>query len=133
MPLRFDDVHIKEIWGQTVGASDAVQFVGNVNRYQLPYEDKNYLFVGDNNTLYWAKNDGTALRGFRAYFKIPTSGLQATPKGARARIVTMQKVTTGVDSIQSLETGAQKIIRDGKVYILRDGHCYTILGEKINW
>ena len=130
MPLVFNNVYIETVGGQIVGESDEIQFVGSVPRKLMVYEDKNNLFVGANNTLYWP-NTHNPLRGFRAYFQVPTVGPNAVPKNTPSRIVERSNTPTDVESTQSSEIGIQKLIIDGNVYILRDGKLYSILGQNI--
>lgn len=130
MPLVFHDVRIDEIAGRTLGASNAVQFVGSVPRKLMVYEDKNNLFVGANDILYWP-NTHNPLRGFRAYFQVPEGGPAGVPKNTHARIVVRSNTPTGIEGITPSENGVQKLMIDGNVYILRDGKLYTILGQTI--
>ena len=130
MPLIFHDVRIDEIEGRTLGASNTVQFVGSIPRKLMFYEDKNNLFVGANDILYWP-NTHNPLRGFRAYFQVPTVGPNAVPKNTPSRIVERTNTPTGIESALPSEIKVQKIIRDGSVYILRDGKIYTIFGQTI--
>ena len=130
MPLEFHDVRIDEIEGRTLGSSDEVQFVGSIPRKLMVYEDHNNLFVGANDILYWP-NTHNPLRGFRAYFLVPETGVNAVPKGAPARIVVSHQTTTEIENIQPAVIGVQKLIIDGQVYIVRDGKLYTILGQNV--
>jgi len=132
MPLVFSNVHIETNGGQTIGAANEVQFVGSVPRQLMVYEDKNNLFVGANDILYWP-NTHNPLRGFRAYFVVPESGPAGVPKNTHARFVVRSNTsTTDVESIsQQPKANSQKLIIDGHVYILRDGKLYTILGQTI--
>ena len=132
MPLVFNDVHIKDIEGQILGEPNTVQFVGSVPRKLMVYEDKNNLFVGANDILYWP-NTNNPLRGFRAYFQVPATGPMAVPKNSPARFVVRSNTsTTDMESIcQQPKANSQKLIIDGHVYILRDGKIYTILGQTI--
>jgi len=130
MPLVFNDVHIKDIQGQTVGAENEVLFVGSVPTQPMENGNHNQLFVGANNILYWP-NTNLGLKGFRAYFAVPAGGPNAVKKGTPARIVTTHNVTTGIENQEPAQTGScQKLIRDGHVLIIRDGKRYNVLGEE---
>ena len=130
MPLVFTNVHIDDIEGHTLGAPNAVQFVGSVPRKLMVYEDKNNLFVGANDILYWP-NTHNPLRGFRAYFQVPVGGPVGVPKNTHARIIVRSNTPTGIEGITPSENNVQKFMIDGNVYILRDGKLYTILGQTI--
>ena len=42
-----------------------------------------------------------------------------------------EPVATSLDPITGTQTDARKIIRNGLVYIVREGHVYTMLGQKV--
>jgi len=130
MPLMFHNVHIKDIQGQTIGEENEIQFVGSVPRKLMVYEDKNNLFVGANNILYWP-NTHNPLRGFRAYFQVPATGLEAVPKGTPARIVIQENIATDSEETQGSRLHCTKILRDGQIYIIRDRSHYTLLGVPV--
>lgn len=130
MPLVFHNVHIKDIQGQTIGEENEIQFVGSVPRKLMVYEDKNNLFVGANNILYWP-NTHNPLRGFRAYFQVPATGLEAVPKGTPARIVIQENIATDSEETQGSRVHCTKILRDGQIYIIRDRSHYTLLGVPV--
>jgi len=129
MPLVFNDVHITALKGDTVGAANEIRFAGNIPIGTVEIGNENHLFIGAANTLYWPVED-TRLKGFRAHFRVPTTGPAAAPKNTPSRIVLLSNTTTDVESIQHSEVSIQKIIRDGRVYILRDGKRYNVLGEE---
>jgi hypothetical protein len=45
--------------------------------------------------------------------------------------VTHTSVSTDLDELQSSQTQATKILRDGQLLILRNGHSYTITGRRV--
>lgn len=130
-PLVFYDVHIEDIEGQTIGASNEVQFVGSIPRKLMVYEDHNNLFVGANNILYWP-NTHNPLRGFRAYFLIPEEGPAGVPKNTPARIIERHETATGMEQMTNDKLPiTKKIIRDNQLFIFRDGKCYTVFGQEV--
>jgi hypothetical protein len=132
MPLVFHDVHIKDISGQTVGADDEVQFVGSIPRKLMVYEDRNNLFVGANNTLYWP-NTNNPLRGFRAYFQVPEAGPVAVPKHTPARFIVRENTPTDMENVKSQKPTAncKKLIKNGRMIIIRNGEKYDVTGKKL--
>lgn len=120
--LYFEGVTIETSVGQAVGTG--VQFVGTIGQTQLENGNHDYLFVGANNTLYWPNTDNK-LKGFRAYFKV--SG-DVAPHGAPARMV-IRRTPTGVENAQSTELSTKKVLRDGKLIIVRDGIEYNAQGQ----
>jgi len=127
--LLFEGVTITTDRGLTVGDEHEVQFVGNVALAAMENGNKNLLFLGANNTLYWPNTD-KGMKGFRAHFEIPTSGAAAVKKGTPARIVTDTHVATDLDRTQQEKEQCTKILRDGHIYILREGVQYNVLGIK---
>ena len=133
--LVFKNVNVVTNHGQTLGEEDEVKFVGNIGIAHLVEEeqlglDHNKLFLGAANTLYWPQDD-TRLKGFRAYFLVPA----ATPKNSPARIVEHHQTTTDMITItenkMSQIESTRKVLRDGQIYILRDGKTYTVLGQNV--
>ena len=129
--LTFSGVTITTDHGQRVGEENEVQFVGILGKYQMPSNTSN-LFLGADNTLYWPLDDGTSLKGFRAYFEIPSSGAQAVKRDTPARIVLGTSVTTDVESVSATFGGSHKLLRNGQLYILRDGKMYDIFGRLVD-
>ena len=121
----FSNVTITAAQGQAVG--EGVQYVGSIGRTQLEINNQNYLFVGENNTLYWP-NTSNKMRAFRAYFIV--SG-EVAPHGAPARVVIRPRTPTGVENGELLndENGVQKVIRDGQLIIIKDGVEYNAQGQ----
>ena len=116
--------------GDTIGANNEVQFIANIGIATMVALDENNLFLGANNTLYWPTGD-TRLRGFRSYFKIPTSGVNAAPKNTPARIVTRSEVATDVEIVQSDKVQPTKLIENGQLYILHNGTKYNVQGQVV--
>ena len=92
--------------------------------------DQNNLFLGAANTLVWPEGE-TRLRGFRAFFQIPKNGANAVPKNTPSRIVLQPNTVTDGEEIQEGKVQSTKIIRDGSVYVLRNGKLYTVLGQDV--
>ena len=131
MPLVFNDVHITALMGDTIGASDEIRFAGNIPIGTVELYNTNHLFIGGGNTLYWPEYD-TRLKGFRAHFRVPTTGPAAAPKNTPARIVLQPDAATGMELMTNDQLPiTKKIIRDNQVFILRDGKCYTVFGQEV--
>ena len=134
-PLVFQNVNVVTSTGQTLGGSDEVRFVGNIGIAHMVVGDHNNLFLGAANTLYWPDDNEDRLKGFRAYFQVPTGGAQAVARNTPARIVEHHQTTTDMITItenkMSQIESTRKVLRDGQIYILRDGKTYTILGQNV--
>ena len=129
-PLIFHDVHITALEGETIGTEEEIRFVGNIAIGTLELNNHNHLFIGANNTLYWPETS-SRLKGFRAHFRVPTSGPFAAPKFSPARLVLQSDVTTDVEDVQRNNVQSTKVIRNGMVYVLRNGKLYSILGQNV--
>lgn len=94
---------------------------------------EDYLFLGENSQLYWPNDDGTSMRGFRAYFIVDRNAIPRNnaPKGTRARIVDAPKTTTAIDNPSAKFGGSEKIIENGILYIIRNGVKYNAQGQVI--
>lgn len=137
--LIFYNVTITKSKGDTiVGVNDEeerlVRFIGNLDQQHLGINNKNYLFLGANNTLYWPNTDNN-MYGFRAYFDIPSllSSPAASPvrQGMPARIVLQEQVATGVENTSAKFDGSEKHLENGELVIIRDGIRYNVMGLQL--
>ena len=130
--LTFHDVEIEDAMGEAVGIG--TQFVGFVPRTHID-DDANHssLFLGQNNTLYWPSIGDTGyMKGFRAYFSIPTAGAGlVAPRGTPARLVIRANTPTGNGEVQRDNVPCTKVLKNGCLYILRGQHIYNAQGEMI--
>lgn len=131
--LLFSGVTITADQGLRAGEEGQVQFVGILGKHTLPYENINNLFLGIENTLYWPEDDGTSLKGFRAYFEIPTSGAKAVRRGTPARIIMEQNVATDVEMVNREESivNNRKFVRNGQLFIVHNGILYNGQGQRV--
>ena len=120
--LSFTGVTITASTGQAVG--EGVQFVGTIGRTQLENGNENHLFLGANNTLYWP-NTNNKLKGFRAYFLVSGS---VAPHGAPARVVVRPKTPTAIENV-NVNAKAVKLLRDGQLFIIKNGVKYNAQGQ----
>ncbi len=122
LSMTFRDVLISASSGTAVGTG--VQFVGTIGQSELTAGNQNILFVGANNTLYWAESDN-ALKGFRAYFLVSED---TAPVYSPARIVIRSHTPTGIDVPQN-EAQTCKRLENGQMIILRNGVKYNAQGQ----
>ena len=78
-----------------------------------------------NNALYCAGDYSQSLPGLRAFFTSATS----TP--IRARVIFDDNEATSIPTVIAPETKAQKIIKDGRLIIIRGEHQYNAQGQMI--
>ena len=129
----YEDKQISSIAASVV--QDNVTMQGMFSPVNVTANDYNTLFVGtpdaEGNNLFYPSTSGN-MRGMRAYFKIGGAALSA-PR--RARYVINQKdVTTDIEAVMGdglQVTGTQKILRDGQLFIIRDGKMYNAQGQVV--
>ena len=135
--LDFENVTINnaDLTAQAV-TMNGVTFKGTFTPFVMGIQngfDTNggYLFLGQNNVLYWPNTDNP-LKPFRAYFYIDlNSGSSNAPLrfGMPARIGRPASTPTGVESIQPSAVSSQKVMIDGVLYIIRGEHMYDAQGQ----
>ena len=114
--------------------ADGVTFKGMFAQVHIaPYtneRDEDYLFLGANSQLMWPNNDGSSMRGFRAYFIIDRNAIpaQVAPRGTHARFVNAPKQPTAIENTE-LNTQAQKLFENGQLIILKNGIKYNAQGQ----
>jgi len=117
--------------GTNVGATS---FFGTVHPTDLAIgENSGFLFLGQNNTLYWP-NVANKIRAFRAYFYSGDGVVQSVHP--RARIVVQSETATGVEETDATRgadgSSAKKYLRNGSLVIERDGVKYNAVGQVIS-
>ena len=103
-----------------------IEYRGVYSPALLEGGNHNLLFLGAGNELFWPASNGN-LKGFRAYFVVKSPALGAM----RARIVKKEDTATGIDHIQPSAVSSQKYIKDGILYIERDGKTFNAQGQRI--
>jgi len=107
---------------------EGVTFTGIFSPTALA-DSENLLFLGASNTLYMSS--GGQMKGMRGYFELTTPGSQAAARRS-ARIILHEEGATGIESQMvngKCENG--KFIKDGQLFILRDGKTYNAQGALI--
>ncbi|MCQ2328101.1 MAG: InlB B-repeat-containing protein [Paludibacteraceae bacterium] len=126
--LTFNQVIVSTT--EATNESGTLAYQGILAPYQLPYEDQDYLFLGANNTLYWAINDGTFMKGFRAYFKVNTNPAQTPYRaGMRATFGSHHTPTDLSPAVSGQEV--RKLLEQGRVVIVNKGVKYNMNGATV--
>ncbi len=94
---------------------------GNYN-YVLQKHDEEVAF-------YQVKDNSCSVPAYRAYLSCGYPGNTGESAPARMRIVFHKDAPTGVESVQPSAISNQKIIRDGQLFILRNGVEYNVNGQ----
>lgn len=103
-----------------------VDFKGVYRPTELEGGNKNLLFLGANDELFWPETTGN-IKGFRAYFEVKGSAAKAAK---HARIVKNESQTQAIDNIESTNT-AQKRLIDGQLFIEKNGTLYNACGQRV--
>lgn len=131
--LTFEGVTITTDEGLAVGEENAIRFVGNINTtgtIGMENGNRNHLFVGERNMLYWPNTDN-GLKGFRARFEVPEEGPLYVPRNAPARLVMGHRTPTANDAAEISVPNATRRMENGVLYIFRDGVRYNAQGQQL--
>lgn len=121
----------------TTKVGDRITFHGVINPTHL--QDPNTLMVVANNRLALLSAEGE-MQGLRGYFTIdPTAidaeELQAQAKSGKICLSFSKPTATDIplapEAEQPAQPKVQKIMRNGKIYILRGEEVYTITGNRV--
>ena len=102
----------------------------HIDPYTSSAREQDFLFLGANSQLMWPNNDGSSMRGFRAYFIIDRQAIpnNVAPRGTHARFVNAPKQPTAIENTE-LNTQAQKLLENGQLIILKNGIKYNAQGQ----
>ena len=122
----FEGVTIKNVNPSTLKSANSImEFEGTFNTMTLTSEYQR--FVGPENYLYSPAVGGTPMNAFRCFFTIPENS-PARNAAKPARVVVGSQVVTELDAVQGTELQATKVVENGVLYIICDGHKYNAQG-----
>lgn len=119
----FEGVTITAIAPADQESDTYISFHGTFAPTELTGGNKNLLFLGAGNELFWPAATGN-LKGFRAYFEVKG----AAQKAKAARIVKKEDQTQAIDNIEN-SNPAQKRILNGQLVIEKNGTFYNAQGQ----
>lgn len=119
----FEGVTITAIAPADQTSDEFISFHGTFAPTELTGGNKNLLFLGAGNELFWPAATGN-LKGFRAYFEVKG----AAQKAKAARIVKKEDQTQAIDNIEN-PNPAQKRIFNGQLVIEKNGTFYNAQGQ----
>ena len=117
-------------------AADGNMLKGSLTNKTIDNSCKHYILSaeanGSNVGLYWPQGTTEGVGSFenkanKAYLELP-GGASLAP---RRYVFGQYNTPTGVESIQHSAISIQKIIRDGQLFIIRDGKTYNAQGVEI--
>lgn len=123
-----------EMQGATVAATSANGLVGYINveglKTLVPQGSKYYVL--SNNELYFVNSDVYLPTNY-AYVNVNEIADLAPMAGMPRRTMRLPQDENANTALENISTSAApcKIIQNGQVYILRDGHIYTTLGTQV--
>ena len=123
-----------EMQGTTVAATSANGLVGYINveglKTLVPRGDNYYVL--SNNELYFVDSDVYLPTNY-AYVDVTEIADLAPMAGMPRRTMRLPQDENANTALENISTSAApcKIIQNGQVYILRDGHIYTTLGTQV--
>lgn len=124
--LTFKEVKLDAAPPAQTIVSNGVKFRGTYEKFHME-ASHNYLFLGENNTLYWPSTAGD-IKPFRAFFEIITAANAAIRRGMPARFEEKNS-TTGIDNLQGAEVFEGKLLENGQLVIFRNGMKYNAAGQ----
>lgn len=111
---------------KVVAATEYVNMHGYINQKAFTAADNAY-FLSDDQYLHKLTTTLTA-PGLRSYFTFTG----AAPAGAKARIQLGTNVVTEIENLNmNTNSGANKILRDGQIFILRGEKVYNLQGQLV--
>ena len=120
--------------GETKPAGEANGLIGYIDvegkMWRVDWGDN--IFVLSQNKLYFVDSDVYLPTNY-AYVDVnqmsPLAPVAGMPRRTM-RLPQSENATTALDNMQTT-SAPTKIIQNGQVYILRDGHIYTTLGTQV--
>ena len=98
-------------------------------------EGGNYNYVlqqhGEEVAFYQVKSDDCALAAYRAYLSCGHNHSASGPSAAPMRIVFHKDATTGIEDVQGDKVQSTKVLRNGQLFILRNGVEYNMNGQMV--
>ena len=123
----FSDVTITATSPVDQTSDTYISFYGIYSPTELEGGNKNILFLGAENELFWPEATEN-LNGFRAYFRVKGG---AAKVAKRARIINKEEAPTSLNEVQGNNLQRTKYIENGQLFILYNGAKYNVQGQVI--
>lgn len=121
-----EGVIVSNTQGETLGVGGAIQMHGYINRTTFTGSEGAYFLLADA-YLHELQAEAT-YNGLRAYFTFAAD----VPVGTRARIRLGETVTTDIETLDgAANIELQKVLKNGNIYIIRDGRMYNVQGQLV--
>lgn len=93
-------------------------------------ESHSYLFLGQNNKLYWP-NEAGMIKSFRAYFIVETGSIHGAPHRGMPAMFVETDEATGVENVLNSDVQSIKRFENGQLVIIRNGVRCNAAGQII--
>jgi len=111
--------------GTYVGIASIPASAGAVNNYVLQNGGSGVGF-------YQVGTKECSIAPYRAYLSCGYDASSASASAPMRLVFNKENNTTGVESVQSSAISSQKILRNGQLFIIRDGKTYDIFGRLVD-
>lgn len=135
-PIPFIDIAYDDLTytngNQTITTDDGtISFHGMINPGNIPAEA--VILVADNR-LATITSSGP-MNGLRGYFTMDDAYLNSVAKAGRLYLSVKKPTTTSIpvapEAEQLIQPKVHKVMKNGMIYILRDGKAYDIMGRPL--
>ena len=128
--LNFINVTVSA--GEPAGVTyNGVTLQGTYTGFAMPAqteESHSYLFLGQNNVLFWPSVSGR-IKPFRAYFIVQTGSIHGAPHRGMPAVFDEVETATGMDEVQGDNGQRTKVIENGVLYLKYNGRKYDAQGH----
>lgn len=112
---------------------NGVTLQGTFAGFNMPAQtadSHSYLFLGQNNKLYWP-NEAGRIKPFRAYFIVETGSIHGAPHRGMPAMFVETDEATGVENVLNADVQSIKRMENGQLVIIRNGVRCNAAGQII--
>ena len=110
---------------------NGVTLQGTFAGFDMPAQtadSHSYLFLGQNNKLYWPNESGR-IKPFRAYFIVQTGSIHGAPHRGMPAVFEETDEATDVENVQNTDVQSIKRMENGQLIIIRNGVRCNAAGQ----
>ena len=110
---------------------NGVTLQGTFAGFNMPAQtadSHSYLFLGQNNKLYWP-NEAGRIKPFRAYFIVETGSIHGAPHRGMPAVFEETDEATDVENVQNTDVQSIKRMENGQLIIIRNGVRCNAAGQ----
>ncbi len=110
---------------------NGVTLQGTFAGFNMPAQtadSHSYLFLGQNNKLYWP-NEAGKIKPFRAYFIVETGSIHGAPHRGMPAMFVETDEATGVENVLNSDVQSIKRFENGQLVIIRNGVRCNAAGQ----